>query len=53
VLIGFHQPIPCQQKKEWDGIFCPCCGNKLRTRPRNMKYKTKLDSGILISSKKV
>jgi hypothetical protein len=27
---------------EWDGVFCPCCGYRLRTRPRNMKFKAKL-----------
>jgi len=27
---------------KWDGFFCPCCGYKLRTRPRNLKYATKL-----------
>ncbi|MGB6532199.1 MAG: hypothetical protein WBF33_29185, partial [Candidatus Nitrosopolaris sp.] len=34
----------CEVFLEWDGLFCPCCGNRLRTKPRNMKYKTKLDS---------
>lgn len=23
----------------WNGLFCPCCGIRLRTRPRTMKYK--------------
>ncbi len=27
---------------KWDGILCPCCGYKLRTRPRVSKYKEKL-----------
>jgi hypothetical protein len=34
----------CQQCDlfiEWDGLRCPCCGYKLRTRPRNFS-KTKL-----------
>lgn len=27
----------------WDANnFCPCCGYRLRGRPRNLKYKTKL-----------
>lgn len=25
-----------------DGLFCPCCGVRLRTKPRNKKYKEKL-----------
>ena len=23
----------------WDGIWCPCCGLRLRTKPRNSAYK--------------
>jgi hypothetical protein len=30
---------------KWDGLCCPCCGYKLRTRPRNLKYKAKLRAG--------
>jgi DNA-directed RNA polymerase subunit RPC12/RpoP len=25
-----------------DGLWCPCCGYRLRTKPRNLKYKAKL-----------
>ncbi len=25
----------------WDGLYCPCCGYRLRTRPRGMKYRHK------------
>ena len=27
---------------KWDGLWCPCCGYRLRTKPRNLKYKAKL-----------
>ena len=27
---------------KWDVLLCPCCGYKLRTRPRHSKYKEKL-----------
>jgi uncharacterized Zn finger protein (UPF0148 family) len=27
---------------KWSGLYCPCCGYKLRTRPRHSKYKEKL-----------
>ena len=27
---------------KWDGLFCPCCGYRLRIGPRNMKFKAKL-----------
>jgi hypothetical protein len=23
-------------------LWCPCCGYRLRTRPRNLKFKAKL-----------
>jgi len=26
----------------YDGYFCPCCGFRLRTKPRNKIYKEKL-----------
>ncbi len=25
----------------WSGLWCPCCGYKLRSKPRNLKYKIK------------
>jgi hypothetical protein len=31
----------CDLFIKWDGVFCPCCGYKLRTKPRNFS-KTKL-----------
>jgi hypothetical protein len=27
---------------KWEGIFCPCCRTKLRTKPRSNIYRTKL-----------
>jgi hypothetical protein len=32
----------CELFLRWDGLWCPCCGYRLRTRPRNLKYKAKL-----------
>ena len=32
----------CDIFLNWSGIFCPCCGYKLRTRPRKQDYKIKL-----------
>jgi hypothetical protein len=34
----------CELFIKWDGLWCPCCGYRLRTRPRNLKYKAKLKS---------
>ena len=33
---------------KWDGLLCPCCGYKLRTRPRHSKFKEKLREQKLI-----
>jgi hypothetical protein len=45
----------CEIFLNWDGLWCPCCGYRLRTKPRNLKYKDKLrarrkreKTGILI-----
>jgi uncharacterized Zn finger protein (UPF0148 family) len=32
----------CNLFIKWDGLLCPCCGYKLRTRPRVSRYKEKL-----------
>ena len=28
----------CEIFIKWDGLWCPCCGYRLRTKPRNLKY---------------
>ena len=32
----------CEIFIKWDGIFCPCCGCRLRIGPRLFKHKAKL-----------
>lgn len=32
----------CEMFIEWDGLWCPCCGYRVRSKPRNSKYKAKL-----------
>ncbi len=32
----------CEIFINWDGKWCPCCGYRLRQKPRNLKYKEKL-----------
>lgn len=29
----------CEIFIKWEGLWCPCCGYRLRTKPRNLKYK--------------
>jgi hypothetical protein len=32
----------CDLFIKWDGVFCPCCGSRLRIGPRSIKSKAKL-----------
>ena len=32
----------CEMYVKWDGIWCPCCGCRLRIGPRLCKHKAKL-----------
>ena len=32
----------CEIFIEWPGIWCPCCGYRLRSKPRNLKFKAQL-----------
>lgn len=36
----------CQIYILWEGMSCPCCGMRLRTKPRNLKYKDKYKEAI-------
>jgi len=31
----------CEIYIMWEGLYCPCCGSRLRNKPRNRKYKAK------------
>ena len=35
----------CEIFMKVEGLFCPCCGIRLRTKPRNKKYKELLRTG--------
>jgi hypothetical protein len=43
----------CELFIRWDGLSCPCCGYKLRTKPRNLKYKAKLKARKEIKEDKI
>jgi hypothetical protein len=32
----------CEIFIRWDGMWCPCCGYRVRTRPRSSKFKQRL-----------
>jgi len=40
--IGQKRCQVCEIFIEWEGVWCPCCGYRLRTKPRNLKYKERL-----------
>jgi hypothetical protein len=43
----------CEDWLSWEGLWCPCCGYRLRTKPRNLKYKAKLRAKIEADAKAV
>jgi len=40
--IGQKRCQVCEIFLKWNGLWCPCCGYRLRTRPRNSKFKAEL-----------
>lgn len=32
----------CEIFMSWQGSYCPCCGCKLRTRPRGSRWRKKM-----------
>lgn len=40
----------CEIFIKWEGLWCPCCGYRLRTKPRNLKYKAKLRARVEAST---
>ena len=45
ISTGVSRPRRCQVCEiflKWNGLWCPCCGYRLRTRPRNSKFKAEL-----------
>ena len=44
--IGQKRCNSCGMFMMWDGVFCPCCGGRLRFKPRNGKHKQKFFAAI-------
>lgn len=40
--IGQRRCQVCDIFMVWESVFCPCCGYRLRTKPRNMNYNVKM-----------
>jgi hypothetical protein len=43
----------CELFIKWNGLFCPCCGYRLRTKPRNYRFKEKLRAEIEMEEGKI
>ena len=39
----------CEVFIQWDGIWCPCCGCRLRHKPKNRKFKEMLLKIVTVS----
>jgi len=37
--LGYKRCRKCQYYIKYEGVWCPCCGEKLAIRPRNAKSK--------------
>jgi uncharacterized Zn finger protein (UPF0148 family) len=37
---------------KWDGVFCPCCGSRLRIGPRKVEDKAKVRKQKKIQERK-
>jgi len=37
--VGHKRCMLCEIFMKWNGLWCPCCGYRLRSLPRNSKYK--------------
>lgn len=38
-LSGQKRCFVCDIFMKWEGIRCPCCGHRLRVKPRTTKYR--------------
>lgn len=45
-ILGQKRCQVCQIYMFWSEYHCPCCGYKLRTKPRNSKYKSKVNKAL-------
>ena len=43
-IIGQKCCQVCQVFIYWQGLFCPCCGGRIRNRPRHSKFKLALSN---------
>ena len=47
-ILGQKRCQICDIFMIWDGVFCPCCGFKLRIKPRKPQNREKLRKKIAL-----
>ncbi len=47
-ILGHKRCQVCSIWIEWDGLFCPCCSQRLRTKPRKKQDKKVFNSKIAL-----
>ena len=52
-LTGQKRCQVCQVFINWPWFFCPCCGYRLRIKPRNKKYRYNLILNYNLKNKKL
>ena len=45
-LAGQKRCQDCEIYINWNGFFCPCCGYRLRPKPRNRIFKLTLNNNL-------
>ena len=51
-VIGQKRCQTCGIYLNWKDLWCPCCGNRLRTKPRNRIFKLALRENQKIPNSK-
>ncbi|QMU54697.1 MAG: hypothetical protein GKS07_07325 [Nitrosopumilus sp.] len=41
-MLGNKRCMTCELFVKWEGLWCPCCGGRLRAKPRNSKLRKRL-----------
>ena len=51
--LGFKHCTTCEVYIKWEGIRCPCCCFKLRTKSRNMVSKRNYEAKLGVGAKRM
>jgi rRNA maturation endonuclease Nob1 len=42
LIAGVKRCNHCSLFIKWEGLFCPCCGYRIRAKPRASRYRAKV-----------